>query len=131
MPRTGRPKVKINWKLVENMLMIQCTQKEIAGVLEISHDTLERACKRDHKLDWSTYSEMHLSKGHTSLRRSIWLKAVEGGNTTMLIFLAKAYLGLRDGYTGNTTVAVNENGQSKEVVIYETQFSTPFETEDA
>ena len=131
MPRTGRPKVEINWKLVEQLLTIQCTTEEIAGIIGTSHDTIERACRREHKMAWEDYSKMHLSRGHSSLRRRIWKKAIEEGNNTMLIFLAKAYLGLRDGYTGNTTVAVNENGQSKEVVIYETQFSTPFETEDS
>jgi len=107
------------------MAAIQCTANEISGVIGVSVDTLERASKREHKLELNQFLSMHSSKGHVSLRRRIWKKAIEEGNTATLIFLAKAYLGLRDGFTYiQPNDAKTENGESKQVIVYESQFTT-------
>lgn len=124
MPPRGHRKANIDWKMVANMLAIQCTGEEIAGIYDISFDSLETYCKKDNKMDWNQYAAMHTSKGHVSLRRRIWKKAIEEGNTPTLIFLAKAYLGLRDGFTYiQPNGAKTENGEAKQVVVYETQFT--------
>ena len=91
----GRPQFEVDWKLVANLLRIQCTGEEIAGSIGCSYDTLERACKREHGIGFADYSQQKRSEGKASLRRNQW-KAAEAGNPTMLIWLGKQMLGQAD-----------------------------------
>lgn len=91
----GRPRIEIDWKLVSNLLRIQCTGEEIAGAVGCSYDTLERACKREQEMSFAEYSEQKRAEGRASLRRNQW-KAAEAGNPTMLVWLGKQMLGQTD-----------------------------------
>ena len=44
----GRPKIEIDYGLVERLAHIQCTGEEIASTLGISYDTLERRIKEKY-----------------------------------------------------------------------------------
>ena len=87
MAKTGRPKKKINAKVVETLASIQCTNEEIAQVCECSSDTLTRRFAESIKKGKNV--------GKSSLRRLQWEKA-KAGNTTMQIWLGKQVLGQRD-----------------------------------
>ena len=89
------PKLKIDWDQFDKLCAIKCTRDEIANILEISHDTLERACKRDKQCSYASYYEKKASKGVASLRRRQYQLA-QDGNVTMLIWLGKQYLGQSD-----------------------------------
>ncbi len=65
----GRPKVEINWEQVQTMCRIHCTGEEIAAVLGISYDTLNRGCKREFKEGFAEYYKKGSLAGNTSLRR--------------------------------------------------------------
>ena len=91
----GRPRIEIDWKLVSNLLRIQCTGEEIAGAVGCSYDTIERACKREQNMSFADYSAQKCAEGRASLRRNQW-KAAENGNPTMLIWLGKQMLGQTD-----------------------------------
>lgn len=95
MAKRGPKMIEVDWKLCQNLLRIQCTGEEIAGAMGMSYDTLERACKRDHKMKFAEYSELKRSEGKASLRRAQW-KAATDGNPTMLVWLGKQMLGQRD-----------------------------------
>ena len=85
----GRPKIEINWEDVRKLSLLQCTQNEIASFLGVSVDTLLRR---------KEFCELHkkgMEEGRMSLRRLQWKKA-QDGNTTMLIWLGKQYLGQSD-----------------------------------
>ena len=86
---TGRPKKVIDYKLVEKLAKIQCTQEEIASILEISVRTLQRDD------DFCRLYKKCQDEGKKSLRR-IQYKIAENGNASMAIFLGKQYLGQRD-----------------------------------
>jgi IS30 family transposase len=90
----GRPRIRINWDLVDELLKIQCTDVEIASVLNISDDTLKRATKREKGCNYAEYSVQKRQGGHASLRRRQFEMANE--NPTMAIWLGKQYLGQRD-----------------------------------
>ncbi len=79
----GRPKVKVDTKIIENMAAIHCTNKEIAEVLNISIDTLQR--------NFPDLLQKGRAGGKAKLRRLQWQKAEEG-NPTMLIWLGKQLL---------------------------------------
>jgi hypothetical protein len=87
----GRPKKNINWKRFNALCQIQCTEAEIAAVLDISVDTIERAVLRDKGVGFAEYYEEKRHGGRMSLRRKQFELALLG-NPTMLIWLGKQYL---------------------------------------
>lgn len=93
--KTGRPLTVINWKQVDQMCGIRCTGEEQAAILGISYDTLEAACKREKKMSFPDYFAQKSANGKMSLRRKQYSQAMEG-NTTMLIWLGKNWLGQTD-----------------------------------
>jgi hypothetical protein len=81
----GRPKIVIDYPLVERLAHIQCTQEEISNIMGISVDTLTRD---------ETFCGIYkkgMESGKSSLRRLQW-KGAEAGNMTMLVWLGKQYL---------------------------------------
>lgn len=91
--RQGTP-YEVNWDAVDKLLLIQCTQKEIAGFLGISLDTIRRRCKQDHGMTFKKYAEDKSAGGRASLRRKQWLHAEK--SPAMAMFMGKQYLGQSD-----------------------------------
>lgn len=91
----ARPRKVIDWPTVDKLCAIHCTCEEIAGILNVSVDTLERAVKREHKMTFAVYFEQKAAHGRMSLRRKQYELAA-GGNATMLIWLGKQWLGQKD-----------------------------------
>ena len=85
----------IDQRTFEGLCEIQCTLEEIAGVLRVSEDTVERWCQRTYELGFAdTYKKLSAT-GKTSLRRHQF-ELAKKGNATMLIWLGKQYLGQSD-----------------------------------
>lgn len=74
-------------KLIKSLAEIQCTMIEIASICECSVDTLERR--------YADIIKAAREGGKASLRRMQYKKALEG-NTSMLIWLGKHYLGQKE-----------------------------------
>ncbi len=89
----GHPPIEINLKTVEGLAMIQCTQEEMAAVLGISVDTIERRMKDDP--EFSGIIKKGKANGKMSLRRKMYDGAMSG-NVTMQIWLSKQYLDMVD-----------------------------------
>lgn len=85
----ARPKIQLDYDLIKRLSLIQCTQKEIASVLGVSVDTLQR------DEEFCCIYKKGQEEGKMSLRRLQW-KAAQSGNVTMLIWLGKQYLGQTD-----------------------------------
>jgi len=92
--KRGPKKIQINWKQVEAACQIQCTQEEIAALIDCSVDTIERRCEEDHGIKFAEYFAQKKEGGRASLRRKQWLLA--SNNPAMAIFLGKNYLGQSD-----------------------------------
>ena len=86
----GRPKKVIDYKLVEELASIMCTQEEIAKILDISVRTLQR----DNK--FCRVFKKGFEDGKSSLRRNQF--KLSETNATMGIWLGKQYLGQRDKF---------------------------------
>ena len=99
--------VKINQDQFEQMCGIQCTEDEIAALFGVSIDTLQRWCKRTYGRRFADVFREKRQRGKASLRRRQWLKADEG-DTTMLIFLGKQYLGQADRISQSITTISGE-----------------------
>lgn len=91
----GSPQIVIDWPKVDALCKIQCTGVEIASVIDVSYPTLERACRREKKINFDEYLTIKKLGGKASLRRRQW-KLAEGGNATMLIWLGKNVLDQKD-----------------------------------
>lgn len=95
--RHNMPKKKqIDWDQFNKLCAMQCTEEEIAAWFECSIDTIERACKREYKKTFAEYYKNARQTGFTSLRRTLWNKAIKENNTAMQIFLAKVILGYKE-----------------------------------
>ena len=101
----GRPRKQdsIDQKMFEKLCGIQCTRQEISDWFYVSHDTLERWCKKTYKQTFQECFERFRSTGKISLRRSQWQQAEK--NPTMAIWLGKQYLGQKDEQTVNQKFA--------------------------
>lgn len=85
----GKPKIKLDYGLIEKLAHIQCIQSEIADALDVSLSTLKRD-KEFHRI-----YKKGIQSGKISLRRLQW-KFAEKGSIKMLIWLGKQYLGQID-----------------------------------
>jgi hypothetical protein len=92
--QTGPPLISDDKTLniIEGLARIQCTQREAAGVLGVSRDTLHNffMANPDARERWNN----GLEGGKASIRRNQF-KLCET-NATMAIWLGKQYLGQRD-----------------------------------
>lgn len=80
-------RITIDTDLVAKLASIQCTDREIAAVLNVSETTLQRRC--------GALLKKGRDRGKASLRRRQWTAAMEG-SIPMLIFLGKVLLGQRE-----------------------------------
>lgn len=92
---------KINKEIFENLCHIQCTRNEIAATFGVSKETLLRWCKETYGTDFETIFAEKREVGKQALRHKIFQAAMKGGkngtgDTTMMIFLSKNYLGMSD-----------------------------------
>ena len=102
--KVGRPPKEIEEKLFKNLCLIQCTQEEIANVLEVDHKTLNKWCKKTFNEDLSQAYKRLSAGGKMSLRRAMFDKAVNnGGNVAMMIWLSKQYLGMSEKIVDEST----------------------------
>src|SRR5688500_9760964 len=83
----GRPKIEIDPAEVEKLAGLNCSNQEIADFLGVGVRTIEtRFCAA-------------IKKGRSNVKTSLKRKQYDvalGGNTTMLIWLGKQYLGQSD-----------------------------------
>ncbi len=95
MSKGGRPRHELDYTLLDKLCAIQCTGEEVASVMGIDYDTLNRALKRDGNAGFAEYFKKKGAHGRTSLRRK-QMESALSGNTSMMIWLGKQYLGQRD-----------------------------------
>ena len=81
-----------DFERLKNLVRIQCTQTEICSILGMSDTTLNRRLKERKYENFEDFYKKHNDEGRMSLRRMQW-SAAENGNSTMLVWLGKQYLG--------------------------------------
>lgn len=83
----ARPRKEVDEEKLELLASFGLTTREIAAVLDVSPDTIER--NYAETLAWG------VNKCRASLKRKQWEMAM-AGNVTMLIWLGKQMLGQKD-----------------------------------
>lgn len=94
MRKVGRPAKEISFEEFKKLCALQCTLKEIAGFFDVSEDTIQRWCKREHNTNFAVLYAKYAQVGKISIRRAQFRLAEK--NATMAIFLGKQYLGQKD-----------------------------------
>lgn len=87
----ARPKSKIDWSKVDDMLEKQCEGTEIAGALGMHPNTFYNRVQYEFDVGFSEYKQQKRESGKSLLRKKQFEVALEG-NTTMLVWLGKQYL---------------------------------------
>lgn len=83
----ARPRKVIDEALLRKLAVIHCTQEEMASVVGVSVDTLQRR--------YAAQIKSGRDEGKMSLRRKMWEMALNG-NVSLLIWLSKNELGMSD-----------------------------------
>lgn len=91
----GAPKKEIKQEAFEALCAIQCTQEEICAVLGVTDKTLNRWCRETYGQNFSGVFRKKRLNGKASLRRAQYQTAMKG-NSSMLIWLGKQWLGQSD-----------------------------------
>lgn len=91
-PLSGRPRIDINLNELERVSAFKPTQEELASFFGVSISTIKRRLKES---DYQEAYERGVQNANLSLRRAIWEKAMSG-NVSLMIFLAKARLGMSE-----------------------------------
>tara|TARA_Y100000310_G_C20246681_1_gene607141 strand:+ start:212 stop:589 length:378 start_codon:yes stop_codon:yes gene_type:complete len=120
MAKMGRPRKELDWGEFIKLCQMHCTLVEIAGWFDCSEDTIELRCKEEYGVTFTEVHKKYEGQGKASLRRLQWAGANKG-NTTMLIWLGKQYLGQRDK---------NEQRNDNTLVIKHEYVDAPAEKDD-
>lgn len=99
----GRPRKQVDYSKLDAMCAIHCTGEECASLLEMDYEALNRALKRDGHGGFKEYFKVKGANGKMSLRRKQYDQAMSG-NSTMLIWLGKQWLGQSDKMEQSTEV---------------------------
>ncbi len=95
----ARPIKEINWDVVDKLIEAGCNAKEISAKFRIDTDTFYGRFKKEHNCGFQDYSAKRAEAGIADLRSMMLAKALNNsapGNITMLIFLARCRLGMRE-----------------------------------
>lgn len=93
--KSGRPQVDIDWNVMDSILQFGARLIDCSEMLKVSEDTIQNKIKEKFGITFSEYREKKMS----TMRVKLLQKQFEGamkGNTALLIFLGKQYLGQSD-----------------------------------
>lgn len=101
MPRTGRPMLEVDYETIDKLCAINCNTVEIMAYINskgqvISEDTINRRIKKDYKMTFAEYVKQKADGTCKVALRRAQMRAVQDGNTAMIIFLSKNMLGMAD-----------------------------------
>ena len=112
MAKMGRPKKEFNQELFEELCKIQCTEQEIAAVMDMSIELVNQNCKSLYGLTFLDVYAQKRAAGKPSMRRKQYQKAMDG-DTTMLIWLGKNMLEQRD----RVETDINLGGDGLQIIL--------------
>ncbi len=94
--KMGRPKINIDFKELEKLCHIQCSEMEIADWFHCTVDTVNARVKEKFGITFSEYFQKHRVSGKVALRRNLFKLAEKQGHVA--IFMAKNWLGMKDSH---------------------------------
>ena len=105
--KLGRPSIDFDYDFLERALEINCTMPEVAGLMDVSVETVQTKIKERYGMHFSELRQRKSAKGKMSIRRKLYSKALDDGDMTALIWLSKNELGMSDRQTLYQTTDYN------------------------
>ena len=93
--KTGRPLTVIDWKVLDNYLLLGARMIDIEEMMGIGDDAIRRAVKREFKLSFADYRNKKMAKTRLTLIQKA-LTMAKQGDRTLLIFSLKNLCGWSD-----------------------------------
>lgn len=121
----ARPRKEIEWPIFDYLCANQCTLEEIASVLKVSADTVERRVFEEFGKSFAEVFDQKRKAGFASLR-SRQFEVAMSGNVPMLIWLGKQYLGQSDRQIQKTDLTVRAEPQLSHEEIRRILSEDPF-----
>lgn len=97
----SRPVKKINWKVVDEMLIAGCPGTEIAAIFGMHPETFYDKVKSTFNIGFSDYLQIKASEGKSNIRVHQYKKALglsKKGDNTMLIWVGKQLCDQRENH---------------------------------
>lgn len=104
----------IPWDTIDGLLRMDATIQYCAKEAGVSHDTLERECKRLHGITIAEYKRMQLDKTAVQIKQKMITKALSGDNTCMIFCLKNI-----GGWTDRMEHSVEDGSQKTLVLKYQ------------
>ena len=92
--RGHRRKIEIDFKELERLCYMQCSEQEVAQWFHCSIDTIASRVREKFDISFPEYFERHRVGGLICLRRNMFKMSEK--SPQMAIFLAKNWLGMSD-----------------------------------
>lgn len=101
-PEPAKPRLTIDWSLVDEMLLDMCEGNEIAAALCVSPETLYDEIQKRYKVEFEVYRDKKRAETIQNLRKA--QLNLSKSNSTMSVWLGKQYLGQKDKHetSGNS-----------------------------
>lgn len=116
----GRPKIPINWEMVDKYLRAECSGVEIADMIGMHYETLYDRVVLEKGVGFSEYA-LSKKEGGNGLIRARQFSSAMSGNTRMLELLGEERLGQgqkkTDSYPGEAAIdAILSDVKSADVI---------------
>jgi hypothetical protein len=115
-----RPLKEIDWDIVEDYIEAGCSGVEIASRFRIDSDTFYRRFKDEYHCNYQDYAAKGQESGKARLKQMLHFKALDNdapGNATLLIFLARCQLGLKEPETVHLLAANQEQIDQSHIIM--------------
>ncbi len=120
----ARPLKEINWDVVDKLIEAGCNGLEIAAKFRIDADTFYNRFKKEYCFSFQDYSGKAQDCGKADIKSMLHAKALNNsapGNTTLLIFLARCRLGMKEPEIAQL-VAANQDDINKDHEIMQLKY---------
>jgi len=125
--RGHRKKIEIDFKELERLCFLQCSEREIAEWFHCGISTIVTRVREQFGISFQEYFEKHRVGGLISLRRNMFKMSEK--SPQMAIFLAKNWLDMSDKqeieHSGNISRDLEEYSNEELLAIIESGRRTP------
>lgn len=89
---TGRPPKPIDWDLVDQLIMAQCNQREVASQFDMHDLTFNYRFQEKYGVTFTSYASSFRSKGVNLIKNKMFNKGVKEGHMPALTKLFDTYV---------------------------------------
>ena len=104
----GRPEKEFDWKVLDAILQFKPSKRDCCEIVGVSEDTIERRIREKFDMTFSEYRDLKMARTRYNLAKKQYDVAMSG-NTALLIWLGKQWLGQTDKQDINNNGSITIN----------------------